>query len=258
MQILPVTTPTLKKGDSLPEIFSGVIDFCEGDILVVSSKAIATVEGATIDLSTLIPTKEAQELSEKYNGSPEMNQAMLDELVRLNGRIVHATHLATFTEVRPGGMQGAILIAWAGLDQSNTPTDTAVGWPMDPVSSGRDLRQSIEERTGKRIAVIVTDSCLMPRRRGVSALALSVSGFDPIRSEKGKADIFGKPLRVTEEATADQIAIAANAIMGNASQSTPAAIIRDHNIPFSDFEGWVPGIAVEDDIFGNVFTKAHE
>ena len=99
-------------------------------------------------------------------------------------------------------------------------------------------------------AVLLTDSTCRPRRLGVTALALTVSGFDPLRSLIGMKDLFGKDLRLTQEAVADQLATAANMLMGNAGESVPAMIIRNHGIPFSNFEGWVPGIAPKDDLFG--------
>ena len=77
---------------------------------------------------------------------------------------------------------------------------------------------------------------------GVTAFALVCVGLDPLLSQQGVEDLFGKPLRITTEAIADQLATAANFVMGNAGQSTPAAIIRAHGLRLSDFAGWVPGI----------------
>ena len=75
------------------------------------------------------------------------------------------------------------------------------------------------------------------------------SGLDPLLSQKGKTDLFGKPLKITTEAVADQLATAANFLMGNAAQSIPAVIIRDHGLTLSDWEGWIPGIEPEKDLF---------
>jgi len=83
----------------------------------------------------------------------------------------------------------------------------------------------------------------------VTAFALVVSGFDPLVSKIGERDLFGRELTMTVEAVADQLATAANMIMGNAAESRPATIIRNHGIPFTDFEGWVPGISKEEDLF---------
>ncbi len=102
------------------------------------------------------------------------------------------------------------------------------------------------------VALLLTDSGLSPRRLGVTAFALAIAGMDPTRSLIGSPDLFGKALRLTEEAIADQLATAANAVMGNAAECTPAAFIRDHGIPFSNYVGWVPGIERERDLYHGV------
>ena len=111
------------------------------------------------------------------------------------------------------------------------------------------LKHILTEDHGKKIAVIVSDSCCVPRRMGVTAFALVTSGIDPFVAQKGKPDLFGRALRFTQEAIADQLATTANMVMGNADQSTPAAIIRDHGISLSPFDGWVKGIEPEEDLF---------
>ena len=132
---------------------------------------------------------------------------------------------------------------------SNTEPGHAVGWPKDCMDATKKIRSELQEKSGKDMAVMITDSCCRPRRRGVTAIALTVSGFDPLMNQVGAHDLHGKELRLTQEAIADQLATAANALMGNADQSMPAAIIREHNAVLSDFEGWVPGVPVEDDLF---------
>jgi len=106
--------------------------------------------------------------------------------------------------------------------------------------------------THPRVAVIISDSCVRPRRWGVTAFALTVAGIDPLRDEAGREDLFGRKLRITKEAIADQIATAANMLMGNADQSIPAVIVRDHGLALSDYEGWVPGIEPEEDLFRGI------
>jgi F420-0:gamma-glutamyl ligase len=179
---------------------------------------------------------------------------------------------------------GVILTANAGMDESNTPEGTAIGWPEDPVKSAKGIRQRIMQNsdqflvsscwllvrkiirngifgklktnnyqlTTRRLAVLITDSCVRPRRWGVVAFALTCAGIDPFKDEAGNDDLFGKKLKITREATADQLATAANMLMGNAGQSVPAVIIRDHGLTLSDYEGWVPGIDPEEDLFKGI------
>jgi coenzyme F420-0:L-glutamate ligase / coenzyme F420-1:gamma-L-glutamate ligase len=251
VEILPIRTPILREGDDLAAILMENATLNDKDILVISSKAIATVEGATIDLTTVTPTEEARAWSERCGRSPEFRQAILDEATRLHGTVAGSCPLAMLTELKPDGLaEGTLLVPNAGLDQSNIPEGQCIGWPVDPVRSVRALRHTLMQQSGLQLALILSDSCCRPRRRGVTAFALVVSGMDPFFSLIGKKDLYRRALAMTVEARADQLATSANMVMGNAGESTPAAIIRDHGFPLSDCEGWVPGIPREEDLFG--------
>jgi coenzyme F420-0:L-glutamate ligase/coenzyme F420-1:gamma-L-glutamate ligase len=283
MLILPIRTPTLKPGDDLAAILgaTGMIEV--GDIVVLSSKAVATVEGSAIDLRTIKPKNEAEELAKICHQDAHFTQAILKETKRMNGEVVGTCPWALLTSLKPEGMnRGRILCPNAGLDQSNVEKGWAIGWPEDPVESVRRIRKQLEypAREPKkprqpmkprnvrnsldssvtlkslesfRIGVLLSDSCCRPGRSGVVAFALVCAGMDPLKSEVGRKDLFGKELRFTNEAVADQLATAANAVMGNAGQSTPAAIIRDHGQTLSDFSGWVEGIEEEEDLYRELF-----
>lgn len=272
--LIPIAAPRLKSGDDLAGILCAAADILPGDILAVSSKAVATAEGAMIDLRTLAPSPPAFDLSGRTGRSARFCEAALRELDRLNGSVIWAVPGAALTEIKPHGLtHGTILAANAGLDESNVEEGFAIGWPLDPVISIRRLREELEKRIkGNRerkrcenaqkspsrsplsrlLAIIITDSCCAPRRSGVTAFALAASGIDPLQSQKGRNDLFGRPLRITVEAVADQLAAAANFLMGNAGQSVPAAIIRDHGLALSGWEGWVPGIEPAEDLFGAI------
>ncbi len=279
MLLIPLRTPTLKKGDDLADLLIEEEQIEQGDIVVISSKAVATVEGAMIDLRGMIPSPEADALSNRMHRSPQFCEAMLRELERLHGTVLGAVPGAALTELCPKGLAtGRIVVASAGLDESNAPQGFAIGWPKDPVKSVRTLRKELEQRMegtdgteetegtegmineeprsrrSRRslrpplVAVILSDSTCMPRRHGVTAFALTVSGLDPLQNTE-HADLFQKPLLITTEAVADQLCTAANFLMGNGAQSIPAVIIRDHGLTLSDWEGWVPGIEPERDLF---------
>ncbi len=254
MRIIPLQTKLLKVGDSFCDALLSAHRFEEGDIVVISSKAVATVEGTIIDLSTLKPTEEAILFAKNTESrDAAFIQAVLEETKRLHGSVVGACPGALLTEVRPAGLtRGSILTANAGLDESNIAKGFAVGWPTDPVASITALKKEIEEKSGCFVAVLLSDSCCRPRRWGVEAFALAVAGLDPLSPQAGRADLYGKKLRITTEATADQLATAANFVMGNAGQSIPAAVIRDHGLSLSEFCGWVPGIEPEEDLFKGI------
>lgn len=249
MQIIPLLTPLLRPGDNLADALLKTGQIKPGDIVVVSSKVLATTEGRILKLTDSVPTEEAIRLSKSCNHDAHFTKLILEETKRMNGEVAGESPFAILTALKPDGMRtGRILSPNAGLDLSNTEEGTAVGWPEDPVKSAVDMRKKLGS-----VAVIVSDSCCTAGRLGVTAFALTCAGIEPFRSEIGTEDLFGKKLRVTQEATADQLATAANAVMGNAAQSAPAAIIRDHGLPFSAFCGWVEGMDEERDLFRNFF-----
>lgn len=249
MHVIPVQTSLLCTGDSLSAFLKNAADIRDGDILVISSKAIATVEGAAIHLLDVVVSKEAEILAEKNVKSATFYQVVLNETERMHGKIVQSVHGIVLTELHPDPSQeGSLFVPNAGLDRSNIADGFVIGWPKDPVKSALKIREEMHLDIG----IIVTDSGLVPRRRGVTAFALCNCGFDPIVSMIGSPDLFGQDMSVTEEAVADQLATAANFVMGNTNQCTPAAIIRDHHIPFTNFCGWVPGIERQKDLYHGV------
>ncbi len=252
MEILPIATDVLRPGDSLADALINASAYREEDIVVVSSKIVATSEGAAIAVDALQPSTEAMTIASITAQDPRFVEAILRETKRRHGAVRHCCPGAILTELAPEGMRGSILIANAGLDQSNTEKDTVIGWPEDPVRSTDTLRAALERKLGFRIGIILSDSCSLPRRKGVVAIGLACSGIDPLLSLKGIPDLSGRPLLMTTEAIADQLATAGNAVMGNAAQSIPAAIIRNHGVALSDFSGWVPGIMKNEDLFGEM------
>ena len=326
LKLIPIKTPRINPGNDLTKILSEASEipasasaspfairasgdksagWQKNDIIVISSKAVATSESRMVDLNSLTPSDEAKKYSEECGRTPLFCQAVLEEMKKRNGEVRGTCPGAIITELRPWTLSrvilsgassersgerakskgdtamGTILTANAGLDESNAPEGKAVGWPEDPVLSARRLRMELEKqkkllvfscsflvpkkilkivrqlKTNNqklitkqlKLAIIITDSCTRPRRWGVTAYALAVSGIDPLQDEAGKSDLFGRKLLITKEAIADQLATAANMLMGNADQCTPAVIIRDHGIELSEFEGWVPGIEPEEDLF---------
>lgn len=256
MQIIPIRTKRLKAGDNLAEEIQKGIPLHPNDILVVSSKAVATVEDAAINVEKIVPSDEAKTLSKEANQDPRFTELILQETKRMNGTVVGTSPYAILTSLKPTGMKtGRILCPNAGLDQSNIEEGFAIGWPRQSLDSTKflweELRKQIEESAplSTPLAVLLSDSCVHPGRLGVVAFALVCIGLDPFRSEIGKKDLFGKLIRVTQEAVADQLATAANAVMGNTAQSTPAAVIRLHDYHLNDFSGWVDGIEPERDLF---------
>ena len=245
MELIPLKTGLLRKGDDLAAALRRAGDVRPGDIVVVTSKVVATCEDAFYDLTTIPVSDQARAEAETTGRSPEFCQAVLEETARMDGNVVGRCPGALLCLVRPA-KDMHIVAANAGMDQSNVPDGTALGWSRDSAASAKRLREELG------CAVIVIDSCCTPLRTGIDAFALACAGVDPVRDERGKPDLFGKPLRITRDAVADELASAASLLMGNAGQATPAVIARGHGLPPSDFAGWVPTFPPEEDLFRDV------
>ena len=107
-------------------------------------------------------------------------------------------------------------------------------WPENLAEWLKSFRGEIKRRTGKRVAVIVVDSGLIPLRIGTVGLALAVAGFNPIRDWRGRKDLYGKTILITRHAVADDLASAAHLLMGEAAEKTPVVLIKDAPVDFDD------------------------
>ncbi len=245
MELLPLKTGLLRAGDDLVAALNAAGDIRPDDVAVITSKIVATCEDAFYDLATIAVSDEARAEAGKTGRSPEFCQAVIDETARMDGKIVGRCPGAMLCLVRPA-KSVHIVAANAGLDQSNVPEGTALGWPRDSAASAKRLADALG------CAAIVIDSCCTPLRAGITAYALACAGIDPVRDERGTPDLFGKPLRITRDNVVDELAAAASLLMGNAAQATPAVIVRGHGLPPSDFSGWIPTFPPEEDLFRDV------
>jgi coenzyme F420-0:L-glutamate ligase / coenzyme F420-1:gamma-L-glutamate ligase len=193
--------------------------FQDGDILVVTQKIISKQEGRIVDLSTVIPSILAQGIGSEYNKDPNLLEVILSE----SKRIVRMENGIIIVETNNG-----FICANAGVDESNVPNGYATLLPVDPDKSAQNLREEISKKSGKKIAVLISDTFGRPFRLGQADCAIGISGIDSILNYVGKKDTFGKILRVTEMAIADEICSATELVMGKTS-GCPAAIIRNYN-----------------------------
>ena len=202
-------------GALVVEAAAGAAGLERGDIIVVAQKAVSKVEGRVLRLDQIEPSERARELA--ADEDPRRFEVILQE----SRRIVRARPPLVIAETRHG-----FVCASAGVDQSNAKgADTVVLLPLDPDASARGLRDRIRELSGEDVGVIVSDSFGRPFRRGTTDVALGVSGITPLLDLKGKRDPAGYELRTTEIAVADEIAGAAELVMGK-TEGVPAAIVR--------------------------------
>jgi coenzyme F420-0:L-glutamate ligase len=207
----------------------------DGDVLAVSSKYTAISEGRVVTLADVVVSAEAAQLAERYHMNPKVAQLVLQE----------ADHIF-------GGIHGFLLTAKegiispnAGLDRSNIPNGYAVLFPKQPYQSARAIRQAMRERLGVDIGVILTDSWLMPGRLGTSGVALATAGFRPIQDERGKNDLFGNPMQVTQRGIADSICVCAQMVMGERDEATPLAIVRNTGVKIEEIELSAADVAID-------------
>jgi coenzyme F420-0:L-glutamate ligase len=222
--------------------------FADGDILVLAETAVATSEGNVIYLADIAPSPRARELAEKYQMDPETAEVVLRESDSIVGGI-------------PGFllcMKRGTLLPNAGVDASNAPPGCVTPLPASPDESARRIRNEIRQVTGARIGVIIADSRTHAMRAGCSGVAIGCSGIPSVIDDRGRSDLFGRKLEVTKRAVGDNITSAAELVMGEADECTPAAIIRGLGLPVSDDFTGVESIAADECLFMGVFARSRK
>jgi coenzyme F420-0:L-glutamate ligase len=195
-----------------------------GDILAITSKVVAISEGRVVELHKVVPSRKAHSLSNKYHVLPEICELIIKEADSIIGGIDGV--ILT--------LKNSILMANAGIDKKNAGPGNVVLHPENSTRSAEQIRKDFLKTEGKRIGVVITDSRTQPLRVGTIGLALAVSGFDPIIDERGKPDLFERPLLITRRALADELATAAEILMGETNECVPAVLIRNAPVTMSD------------------------
>lgn len=213
--------PEISAGAPLAEMLCEAVadsemKFEDGDVLVAAQKVVSKAEGRLVELRSVEPSASACSLAQTLKKDPRHVEVILREskrIVRMGaGIIVVETH-------------HGFICANAGVDTSNVPPGWVSLLPLDPDASARRLREEITRRTGAAIAVIVSDTFGRPWREGLTNVAIGVAGFDPSIDYRGQTDGHGNVLAATVIAAADELAAAAELVMGKVSRR-PAAIIR--------------------------------
>jgi coenzyme F420-0:L-glutamate ligase / coenzyme F420-1:gamma-L-glutamate ligase len=208
-------------GDDLARLISEAAarqrtPLASGDLLVVSQKIVSKAEGRAVRLSEVTPSPRAQALADELGRDPRLTEVILRE----SKRIVRKEMGLLIVETHHGWV-----CANAGVDQSNVDSDTACLLPEDADRSARGLRERLRELTGHDLAIVIADTFGRPWREGLSNVAVGLAGFRPLVSYLGKRDPAGHVLQATVLALADEIAGAAEPVMGKLSR-IPVAIVR--------------------------------
>jgi coenzyme F420-0:L-glutamate ligase len=243
-------TPVLVPGDDLAAALLDAVArtdagaFRDGDVVVVAETAVATVEGSVIPLEQIAPSPEAEALGHRYGLDPRVAQVVLDESDRIVGGI--DGFLLSF--------KNGTLLPNAGVDASNAPPGHVTPLPRDPDGSARRLRAELEASAGVRLGVLIADSRTHAMRLGCSGVAIGCAGIRAVIDERGRTDLYGRVLRVTKRAVADNIVSAAELVMGEADEAVPAALVRGLDLPVGDWVG-VEGIAADECLFMGVLRS---
>jgi coenzyme F420-0:L-glutamate ligase / coenzyme F420-1:gamma-L-glutamate ligase len=219
--ILPVTgLPELRDGDDLATLIADLVELEDADVVVVAQKAISKIEGRVVRLDDYEPSEQAREIAvadPENETDPRRVEAILQEAAR----VVRVRPPLVICETRHG-----FVCASAGVDASNTSEPgTLVLLPLDPDASAVRLREALRTRTGRDVGVIVADSFGRPWRRGTTDVALGAAGIAVVREHIGERDPTGYELHATVIAVADEIAGAAQLVMGKLDR-VPVAVVR--------------------------------
>ncbi len=213
-----------------------------GDVIAVSSKAISYSEGRLVKLSEIKISEEGRNLAEKYSLRPELAELILREAEEIVGGVDGFVLTIKFGMLCPN----------AGIDISNAPSGFAVLYPEDPWDSAKKLRKKLSTFR-KKVGVVITDSRILPLRRGVSGVAISYSGIIGIEDLRGKKDIYGNLIRRTFRNVADMVANVATLVMGECDEMVPAVVLRNHPVKLGDND-LKPYIGLDECLYGKLIN----
>jgi coenzyme F420-0:L-glutamate ligase / coenzyme F420-1:gamma-L-glutamate ligase len=213
--------PEIQAGDDLGTVIADAVVRAgiivqNGDVFVVAQKIVSKAEGATVALNGVTPSPAAVHWAAQHH----KDAAAVEVVFRESKRIVRMERGITISETHHG-----FVCANAGVDASNVAPGTVTLLPRDPDGSAQRLRTALAVRFGASVAVIVADSFGRPWREGIVNVAIGVAGLRPLDDCRGRPDSFGRRLQTTVVAVADEIAGAAELVMGKTAH-LPVVIVR--------------------------------
>ena len=217
--------PLITEGDNLAELICNAAEkqntpIQEKDVVVITHVAVSKAEGRVVNLDEVAPSERAKEIARKTGKEPALVEVILSE----SKEIVRMRLNSLITETKKG-----MVCANAGVDRSNVAGErNIVLLPENADASAQKIRQKIKRLTGCDVAVIVSDTQGRPFRMGEINVAIGVAGIKPIRDRRGEKDLFGYVLRIKQTAVADELASAAELVIGQANEGIPVAIIRGY------------------------------
>lgn len=217
IEILPVEgLPEIREGDDLAALIAQAAALEDGDVVCVAHKVVSKAEGRVARLEGIEPSERARELAGR-----DGDARRLELVLREAARVLRARPPLVIAETRHG-----FVCASAGVDASNAPEpDMVVLLPVDPDASAVRLRNALEQRTGRSLGVVITDTFGRAWRVGIANVAIGAAGIEVLSDLRGRHDPVGYQLHSTVIAVADEIAAAAELAMGK-TKRVPVAIVR--------------------------------
>ena len=231
VNIIGLCMPLIKDGDDVADLIVSTalkrgVEIRDMDILVVAQKVISKSEGRVVEIEKVKPSEKALKISEVTGKDPRIVELVLRESKRV---------LKISPETIIVQDKRDIVNINAGLDKSNIKGANHYALlPIDPDESARRLQSRIIDLTGKRVGVIISDTYSRPFRRGQVNFAIGIAGIEPFIDYRGTEDLFGYIMQVKFSAVADELASAAELVMGQGREGIPAVIIRGLNLDFSE------------------------
>ncbi|MCY3976205.1 MAG: coenzyme F420-0:L-glutamate ligase [Thaumarchaeota archaeon] len=197
-----------------------------GDIIIISSKYISSAQGRALDLSSINVSIDGYKLSKKFKIIPEIAEIIIREADCIFGGVNGYVLTESNNMLAPN----------AGIDKSNIMNDKVILYPHDSFLIAQQLKRSFFLKYHVNVGIIITDSRLAPSRIGTTGIAIACAGMNPVWDRRSDIDLTGNKLKVTRQATADNLASIANHLMGEGNDSKPIAIIRNSNIEITNRE----------------------
>jgi coenzyme F420-0:L-glutamate ligase/coenzyme F420-1:gamma-L-glutamate ligase len=228
--------PLIRRGDNLADIVVNALSATnialqDDDILVFAQKVISKAEGRAVNLTTVIPSPHAIELARQTEKDARVIELILQE----SNEVLRTRIGAIIVEHKLG-----FVCANAGIDHSNVAGvgDVAEEWvlllPAEPDQSAEKMRDAIKSKTGKQVGILIIDSHGRAWRNGTVGIAIGIAGLPGLEDLRGKPDLFGYTLQVTQVGVADELAAAASLMMGQAAEGTPVVHVRGFPYPMRE------------------------
>jgi len=247
--------PLIRRDDNLADIVVNAlgenkVQLQDNDILVFAQKIISKAEGRTVNLATVTPSQRAIDIAKQTEKDPRVVELILQE----SNEVLRTRPGAIIVEHKLG-----FVCANAGIDHSNVNSplsraersrsdsggeveagmrENSEDWvlllPQDPDRSAEKMRSEIESKTGKRVGILIIDSHGRAWRNGTVGIAIGVAGLPALEDLRGKPDLFGFKLQITQVGVADELAAAASLVMGQAAEGTPVVHVRGFPYPLRD------------------------